>query len=563
MLLIMARFLSVFTGTPFPLNLVTAQSMNPTLMEGDVVAWTPTTIDEIEIGDVVVFKSYVNWPGEKLVIHRVSDIKTASSTGERLLETKGDANSWKDQAGPHIPEPYIREDHVMGKAISIGQTPLKIPFVGYLGVWVNDGLEALSQPTSSKGSLTYVGVFAPLTISIALFVILLFVLPEKAKTIKEKLKFLIFGPKAIKLRRIIISFLAAYIVFLTIIHCFAYDSTTTSYGIESSSTDSALNFGRIKQGTESFSKELPVVNMGTLPVKGVIFGRGNVSEHVTRKTFLLGSGESENIPLKAVASNNSRNGTFYGDIMVYSSPFWTIFPDEFMQNVCNWNAEITVFTLDFFSALYLTTITVVLLAIITFISDKYNIFSIDLSWQHAHRLIIKREIIEKIIFLKDKTKKALGRSVGWITKIDIGEINEKETPTQFFIKPIVASLAIVPIFFLASDQIISMIIASIIAGITAYFISCKVRRKIILTSIIAMSMAVAYMIIDTNLLILSMKDVTMEIMALSLGAMGIYLLVLGLFLIPLSLISWFITHIIRNVKEQKDPLLILEGKCNL
>jgi hypothetical protein len=38
----------------------------------------------------------------------------------------------------------------MGKAISIGQYPLKIPFVGIVGIWINQGLDLLSQPTASK-----------------------------------------------------------------------------------------------------------------------------------------------------------------------------------------------------------------------------------------------------------------------------------------------------------------------------------------------------------------------------------------------------------------------------
>ena len=43
--------------------------------------------------------------------------------------------------------------------------------------------------------------------------------------------------------------------------------------------------------------------------------------------------------------------------------------------------------------------------------------------------------------------------------------------------------------------------------------------------------------------------------ALILGALGIYLLFMTLFLIPLSLIPQAILHFIRNLKEQKDPLL--------
>ena len=110
--------------------MITSDSMTPSLMEGDVVAWTPVDVNDIEIGDVIVFKSYLSWPEERLVVHRVTDIKQ-DSFGGIMFETKGDANEWVDQAGPHIPEPYIREDHVIGKTVSIGKQPLKIPFVGY------------------------------------------------------------------------------------------------------------------------------------------------------------------------------------------------------------------------------------------------------------------------------------------------------------------------------------------------------------------------------------------------------------------------------------------------
>jgi preprotein translocase subunit Sec61beta len=109
----------------------------------------------------------------------------------------------------------------------------------------------------------------------------------------------------------------------------------------------------------------------------------------------------------------------------------------------------------------------------------------------------------------------------------------------------------------------AMIIAALIAGLVAYFVSCKIRRKIILTTVLAISMAIAYMMIHTNI-ILTTKDYTMiELMALGLGATGVYFLLLGVLLIPLSLLSWFLTHLIRNLKEQKDPLLMLEGRCDL
>jgi hypothetical protein len=55
----------------------------------------------------------------------------------------------------------------------------------------------------------------------------------------------------------------------------------------------------------------------------------------------------------------------------------------------------------------------------------------------------------------------------------------------------------------------------------------------------------------------------MESLGLGVGAIGIYLLALAFFLFPLSCLSWYFTHKLRNVKEQKDPLLVLEGRCDL
>ena len=233
-------------------------------MEGDIVAWTPTDIEDIKVGDVIVFKSYVHWPEEKIVVHRVTEI-LHNNKGEPLLETKGDNNKWTDQAGPHIPEPYIRDENLMGKTVSIGQIPLRIPFVGYLGVWINDGFKMMTQSTSNQEMIGNIGIFAPFTISMIILVILVFIIPEKAKTFKEKIHLNIFGRKPLKLKKTILGFLVAYVVFLMLIHTFAYDRTTASVGVEEKSPDSQLNFGRVGPGSESIPQSMPVINPSTMP----------------------------------------------------------------------------------------------------------------------------------------------------------------------------------------------------------------------------------------------------------------------------------------------------------
>ena len=536
--------------------------MSPALMEGDIVAWTPTDIKDVRVGDVIVFKSEIHWPDEKILVHRVSNIGTTRS-GRILLETKGDNNEWTDQAGPHIPEPHIRESNLIGKVLSVGQQPLKIPFIGYLGVWINQGLNLISQPSSSKEPASYAGIFAPLTISIVILVVLLFMIPEKATTIKEKIHLNIFGRKPLKIKRTLISFLIAYIVFLSVIHVFAYDSTTGSVGINEASPSSGLNFGRINPGSESISRSLPLINPSTMPIKGVIYSKGELGNYVSGQVFILERGEEKSATVKATAPNGSISGAYSGDVMIYSSPFWLIFPDEFIQGILSWNAEATVFILDFLSALILTTITMFMLISITFVGDQISNWRIDKSWRYPSRLIVKGKTVKKVASAKSKVKNTVGRGIGSIINIDLTENKFKEKISEYAKKPVIASLVIMPIIFILEDKVLAMLIAVLIAGALAYFISCKIRNKIILTTLIVMLLAVAHMMITSNMIIISQKHTMLETLALSVGAFGIYLLLLVALLVPFALISWGLTRFIRNLKERKDPLLSLEGSCDL
>jgi signal peptidase I len=564
LLLILARFLSVWAGTPFPIDLVTSDSMRPTLFEGDVVAWTPVKMEDIKVGDVIVFKSSLHWPDEKIVVHRVTKI-LKDDKGATILETKGDNNKRPDQEGGQI-EPYIREDHLMGRTISVAQQPLKIPFVGYLGIWINQGLTSISQPTSTKESASFIGIFAPLTISAVVLVALIFVLPERAKTPKEKIHLNIFGNKPLNLKRTIIMFLVAYVVFLTVIHAFANDSMVASVGIDKGSPGQGLDFGRIQAGEESDPKSIPLINPGIMPVKGVVFGKGEIKDYVTKNIFQLNTGEIKDLNVKTVAPNGAQNGSYTGQIMVYSSPLWLMFPDEFIQNLVGWNAEATVFILDLLSAVILTSITLILLVSIAFIGDSLTTWTIDASWQRPSKIIIKRDKVKKIYAIKENIKRALGKNVAWIAREELAEEKDERTEKASFlkiIKPLIAALIVVPLLLLLEDSILAMLLAVIVSGLVAYFISCKLRNRIILTVLITMILATTYMVIQSNLTVISKTQDILELMALALGATSIYLLLFSVLIIPLVLISWAIIRFIRNLKERKDPLLALEGSCDL
>ena len=154
-----------------------------------------------------------------------------------------------------------------------------------------------------------------------------------------------------------------------------------------------------------------------------------------------------------------------------------------------------------------------------------------------------------------RTKKGLYDRFGWVNNIDLINIDKKPL--------ILASVIVIPILFLINSEILAMVVASITAGVIAYFMSCKLRRKIVVASAFSMIFAISFAIIKTNYMLFTGSRSMIDSLALGLGAMGLYCLVLALFLIPISLISWYITNRFRNLKERKDPLLILEGVCDL
>lgn len=555
LLLITTRFLSIASETAFPINIVTAGSMSPSLMEGDLVAWTPTNIEDVEVGDVIVFKSWVSWPDEKLVVHRVIEIK---ETWEKTaLVTKGDANEWTDQAGPHIPEPYITERNFIGKTLSIGKQPLKIPFVGLIGKWIDDGFSLLSQPSAAKGTYTYIGVFIPLTIAVIMLVISLFILPErqKDKSIREKIQFYIFGSQPLNIKKAFAFFLTVFVFLLVLIHFFAYDSISSSVGIGEFPEESGLKIGSLGPGQTSKPRTMPIINPGVMPVKGIIFGSGDMEPFINGNSFEIGPGSFKDMNVTATAPNGTKNGSYVGKVMIYSSPLWLMFPDEVMQVFYNFNAEGAVMILDILAACILTCITMFLMIFIAFVGNKYRIWEIDLSWHYAPKLYLKRGAGERIMSLKKRTKKALGDRFGWISSIDLTDIDTKPL--------ILASALLIPLLLLLNSEILAMVIASIVAGVVAYYMNCRMRRKIVIASSLSMIFAVIFVILKTNYTLATSNRPMIESIALGLGAIGVYLLVLALLLIPVSLFSWYITNQIRNLKERKDPLLILEGRCDL
>ena len=553
-LLIFSRFLSVWSGTAFPISLISADSMRPTLFEGDVIAWMPTDINEIEIGDVIVFKSSVNWPEERFVVHRVVDIKSTSDGP--AFETKGDNNNWTDQAGPHIIEPYITSRSYIGKTISIAKQPLKIPFVGLIGIWINDGFDSLTRPTAEKGAMSILGIFTPLSIAIILFIVSLFILPEKTKDLRQKLRLLIFGPRQYNLKKVLLFFLVLYIILLSSIHIFAFDDKDGSLGIGEFPDESSFELGSLPlDGGETNPKTMMINNPSFLPVKGFLSGGGGLTPFIPRQVFILDSLEMRDVSVTAESRGQAEPGAYNGKILVYSSPIWFLLPDLALENIFLFTSEITVFIFDFITSCMLTFFTVLLIVAIDYSNKWYQRWCIDRCWVKIKRSLLERCVLSPTLKIKQSIVTTVKERGDWLSTTFESD--------SWKYKPVIASLVVLPFLCIIQDDMLAMVISSFSSGLISYFISCKQRSKVILATLLPLCYVTIYIIMKTNLFVFSQYETLLEPLTIGLGVMALYLLILGLILIPIVIIPWEVSRYFRNLKERKNPLAIMEGPCDL
>ena len=106
-----------------PVYVVPSISMVPTLNVGDLIVirnGQGFSFSDLKVGDIIVF--HTNDGGSRTIVHRIVEIYADSTTGERLVKTKGDNNP---QSYQNFDYP-IRQQDYYGKVIYI------IPKIGLL-----------------------------------------------------------------------------------------------------------------------------------------------------------------------------------------------------------------------------------------------------------------------------------------------------------------------------------------------------------------------------------------------------------------------------------------------
>lgn len=137
---------------------VATGSMEPTIMTGALLICEEEEIEDIEVNDIICFKSSSQIMKGAVITHRVTEIKTVH--GVTRLTTRGDANTVEDGF-------YVTEDNLIGKV------------VWYSGS-TNFLAKALSFMNSSIGFISCI-VFPVLVVCI-------FVMRESMMTITREMK---------------------------------------------------------------------------------------------------------------------------------------------------------------------------------------------------------------------------------------------------------------------------------------------------------------------------------------------------------------------------------------
>lgn len=98
-----AGYVSVFGRSLFR---VVTGSMEPTVPIGSLLLSRKTDIDEIEVGDIICYRSEDDATNGWVITHRV--VRVFTKDGETCLETKGDANTSSDDG-------FVTRDNLIGR----------------------------------------------------------------------------------------------------------------------------------------------------------------------------------------------------------------------------------------------------------------------------------------------------------------------------------------------------------------------------------------------------------------------------------------------------------------
>lgn len=145
---------STITKKPFLLSVIRSNSMYPVWERGDLVIIENLSENApIRNGDIVFFKTKEgNLASKGWIAHRIM-----SGNSKEGFTTKGDANPFSDQETDRETG-MIKREWIAGRAITIGESPIVIPKLGFLSLWAE-------KYHSSPYAIPFIAIFLAILIA--------------------------------------------------------------------------------------------------------------------------------------------------------------------------------------------------------------------------------------------------------------------------------------------------------------------------------------------------------------------------------------------------------------
>ncbi len=132
-IIIIAVLVGLIVSGAVRIAIVDGRSMEPLLHTGDVVFLEKKPVDQIRVGDIVVYKSF----NGRYIIHRV--IKIFRVNNNYCFIVKGDNNPIPDPGFPSCNSVGIPSKVIIGVVIQYDNTTIKIPYIGGFSVALRGG----------------------------------------------------------------------------------------------------------------------------------------------------------------------------------------------------------------------------------------------------------------------------------------------------------------------------------------------------------------------------------------------------------------------------------------
>ncbi len=471
-LILFVRVTSIITDTeqPTPVSVIISDSMVPTMHRGDIVFWVPTSIENVKVDDIIVFRSSVH---DATVTHRVIEVREGTAGIE--LITKGDANEYADQMGPHFPERPVRSTNFHGKVVSVGNQPLRIPFAGHL--WITlDGLLALLLGGAFGGG--GILVFIPIITAGVMLIGMILILPEEDDDDDESRKVIrqIIGREnKIHVLAVFLILVMAFMLVIMPATWYAYDDYNISIGVgqQSEPADEAFSYvrpGQVINGTHR------LYNPGFVHVNIYTYaeGEGSTWMKVDDEYIDVDSRTTTEETFSITVPEHADRGTYSFTVYHYHSPFWALYPRSLITSTLNDNPRSGILYLNALTALIFASLTMAVMLIVSFVIDEYNLWK---EYYRARKVYHSTETMGdtpgfKFYLLFTAFTAWLSSKFDWLRGLDVVEFDLERPLTA-------ASVALValPMVWLGVDMWILPVMVAIATG-TAYYLECRWRAEL-------------------------------------------------------------------------------------